>query len=202
VFIIDDDEGFLKAIARFLRAHDYEVQCYSSSTDFLAQLPTHAAGCVVTDLKMPGMNGLELQLALTESDNPLPIVFLTGHGDIPTSVTAMRSGAEDFLIKTGPKEDLLSAIERALLRDIEERKNRMHQHALSMRFAKLTPREKEVLTHVLHGRLNKQIAADLGIDERSVKRHRTHLMNKLEISSVAELGQLAAKAEISDTFSK
>jgi len=202
VFVVDDDESFLKAINRFLRANGYAAKCYSSATDFLTQRPTHAAGCVVADLRMPGMDGLALQTALARSDNPLPVVFLSGNGDIPSSVSAMRGGAEDFLVKTAPKEDLLAAVERALKRDVEQRKSRLRMNELTMRFAELTSREKEVLSYVLRGQLNKQIAANLGITERSVKRHRTNLMRKLEISSVVDLAQLAAEAGISDTIRK
>ncbi len=126
----------------------------------------------------------------------MPIVFLTGQGDIPTSVRAMRQGAEDFLTKTAPRDEVLAAIERALARDARERAERMRQRDLRARFEKLTPREWEVLGHVLSGRLNKQIAAELGIDERSVKRHRTSFMAKLAVRSVAELAQLAAGAGI------
>lgn len=199
VFVVDDDEAFLKAAGRLLKASGYDVQCYNSAMDFFAQLPPDATGCVVTDLRMPGMDGLELQSALARSDNPLPVVFLSGNGDIPSSVTAMRGGAEDFLTKTAPKKDLLSAIERALRRDVEQRQSRLRKDELMTRFAQLTPRENEVLSHVLSGQMNKQIAADLGIDERSVKRHRTNMMRKLKINSVAELGQLAAEAGIKGT---
>ena len=124
----------------------------------------------------------------------MPIVFLSGQGDIPTSVQAMRNGAEDFLTKTAPKEELLAAIERALARDGRERKERARKRELLMRFGQLTPREHEVLAYVLRGRLNKQIAAHLGIDERSVKRHRTNFMRKLDVKSVAELAQIAVEA--------
>jgi len=198
VFVVDDDPSFLATITRWLRAFGYAVKSYSSAADFLAQRPMQAAGCIVADLQMPGMDGMALQQALAQSDNPLPIVFLTGHGDIPTSVQAMRRGAEDFLIKTASKEDLLAAIERALARDKSERKVRLRQHDLLQRFAKLTPRENEVLAHVLRGRLNKQIAADLDIDERSVKRHRTSLMAKLNAQSVVELTQLADELKLSN----
>jgi len=198
VFVVDDDASFLATITRWLRAFGYAVKSYSSAADFLAQRPMQAAGCVVADLQMPGMDGMALQQALAQSDNPLPIVFLTGHGDIPTSVQAMRRGAEDFLIKTASKEDLLAAIERALARDNSERKVRLRQSDLLQRFARLTPRENEVLAHVLRGRLNKQIAADLGIDERSVKRHRTSLMAKLNAKSVVELTQLADELKLRD----
>ena len=199
VFFVDDDPSFLATMSRWLRAFGYSLESYSSATDFLAQRPIKAPGCVVADLEMPGMDGMELQRALAQSSNPLPIIFLTGHGDIPSSVQAMRLGAEDFLTKTTDKEQLLGAIERAFTRDLREREARQQQAELLSCFAKLTPRENEVLLHVLRGRLNKQIAADLGIDERSVKRHRTNMMRKLEINSVAELGQLAAEAGISGT---
>jgi len=198
VFVVDDDPSFLTTITRWLRVFGYAVESYSSAEDFLTQRPMQAAGCVVADLQMPEMDGMALQQALAQSNNPLPIVFLTGHGDIPTSVQAMRRGAEDFLIKTASKEDLLAAIERALARDKSERKVRLRQHDLLQRFAKLTPRENEVLAHVLRGRLNKQIAADLGIDERSVKRHRTSLMAKLNAKSVVELTQLADELKLRD----
>jgi FixJ family two-component response regulator len=197
VFVVDDDPSFLATITRWLRAFDYAVKSYSSAADFLAQRPMQATGCVVADLQMPEMDVMALQRTLAQSDNPLPVVFLTGHGDIPTSVQAMRRGAEDFLIKTASKEYLLAAIERALARDKSERKVRLRQHDLLQRFAKLTPRENEVLAHVLQGRLNKQIAADLGIDERSVKRHRTSLMAKLNAQSVVELTQLADELKLS-----
>jgi len=191
VFIVDDDTSFLATMSRWLRAFGYAVESFTSAKDFLAQRPMEAAGCVVADLQMPGMDGIALQEALAQSVNPLPIVFLTGHGDIPTSVQAMRSGAEDFLLKTASKEDLLAAIERALTRDLYEHRARRRQRELMLRFAKLTPRENEVLAHVLQGQLNKQIAADLRIDERSVKRHRSSVMAKLDVKSVVELTQLA-----------
>lgn len=202
VFVVDDDASFLATMTRWLRAFGYAVESYTSAADFLAQRPMQVAGCVVADLQMPGMDGMALQSALAQSDNPLPIIFLTGHGDIQTSVTAMRGGAEDFLVKTTPKETLLAAIERALARDIYERKARLRQQQLLLQFAKLTPRENEVLTHVLRGRLNKQIAADLGIDERSVKRHRTNFMAKLGVKSVVQLTQLAAELQLGDAVSE
>ena len=198
VFVVDDDVSFLTSLARLLRASGFQVKTFSSAADFLAQLSPDARGCVVTDLQMPGMNGIELQKALADSDNPLPILFLTGQGDIPTSVKAMRHGAENFLTKRDPKEELLAAVQLALARDVQDQAEHVRQRELHSRFGRLTPREREVLTHVLRGELNKQIAADLGIDERSVKRHRTSLMAKLEIQSVAELGQLAAQAGFSD----
>ena len=151
----------------------------------------------MADLQMPDIDGLALQEALAQSANPLPVVFLTGQGDIPSSVAAMRRGAEDFLVKTAPKEVVIAAIERALARDARERDERARRREQQSRFETLTPRERQVLSEVLQGRLNKQIAADLGIDERSVKRHRTNLMGKLEVKSVAELAHLAVEAGVS-----
>jgi FixJ family two-component response regulator len=196
VFIVDDDVSFLATMSRWLRAFGYTVKSFTSAADFFAHRSTDAAGCVVADLQMPGMDGMALQATLAQLDNPLPIVFLTGHGDIPTSVRAMRSGAEDFLLKTASKEDLLAAIESALTRDLYEHEIRRRQYHLAQRFAKLTPRETDVLSHVLQGGwLNKQIAAELGIDERSVKRHRHSVMEKLDVKSVVELTQLVDETQ-------
>jgi len=194
VFVVDDDMSFATGLARMLRASGYAVRSYTSAGEYLAHRPAGAAGCIVADLQMPGMDGMALQRALAQSDDPLPIVFLTGHGDIPASVTAMRHGAEDFLTKTAPRGQLLDAIHRALARDARERHARAHRRGMQARFTALSPREREVLAHVLRGRLNKQIAADLGIVERSVKRHRKSLMAKLQVRSTAEVARLAAEA--------
>jgi FixJ family two-component response regulator len=142
------------------------------------------------------MNGLDLQSALARSPNPLPILFLTGHGDIPSSVRAMRGGAVDFLEKRAPKEELLDAVRRALARDAREREERARRRELRARFDALSERELEVLSHVVRGRLNKQIAADLGIHERTVKLHRTAITRKLGVQSVAELTRLTDEAGI------
>lgn len=194
VFIVDDDDSFLRSIERLLRSNGYATECFSSAEAFLKQRPSGAAGCILADLQMPGMDGMALQATLAQSADPLPIVFLTGHGDIPISVEAMRQGAEDFLVKTAPKELVIAAIERALARNARERSALAHRQRLQSRFEKLTPREHEVLSHVMQGKRNKGIANDLGIDERSVKRHRTNLMRKLEVTSVAELVQLAVES--------
>jgi FixJ family two-component response regulator len=149
---------------------------------------------VVADLRMPEVDGLALQAALARSPQPLPLLFLTGHAETAATVRAMRAGAEDFLEKRAPKEQLLEAVQRALARDARERAARQHRQALRSRFATLTAREREVLQHVLQGRLNKQIAADLGIHERTVKIHRKSLMTKLEVRSVAALVRLVPEA--------
>lgn len=194
VRLVDDDASFLKAMARLLRASGFEVNTFSSAAEFLAHPDTDVPGCVLADLQMPGLSGLDLQEALAKFGHPLPVVFLSGHGDIPTTVQAMRSGAEDFLTKNAPKEKLLDAVKRALARDASERAERARVAALRARFTALTPREREVLAHVLAGQLNKQIADDLRIDERSVKRHRKSIMEKLQVQSVAELVHLVQEA--------
>ena len=194
VYLVDDDASFLKAVSRLLLATGHPVKTYSSAAEFLQNLPAASPGCVVADLQMPGLSGLDLQAALARTNNPMPVLFLTGHGDIPTSVRAMRQGAEDFLTKRAPKEELLDAVKRALARDARERAGRTRVQGLRDRFDALTEREREVLQHVLRGQLNKQIAADLGIHERTVKLHRTAITTKMGVPSVAELTRLAQEA--------
>ncbi|HXC35807.1 MAG TPA: response regulator [Candidatus Acidoferrales bacterium] len=198
VYVIDDDVSFLKSVSRLLSAVGYTVQAFGSAEAFLNQLAPDMTGCIVADLQMPGMDGLKLQQALAKTTNPLPIIFLTGQGDIPTSVSAMRSGAEDFLTKRAPKEDLLAAIERALERDRIERKERGRVQDLRHRFEDLSERELEVLGHVVQGKMNKEIAAYLNINERTVKLHRTNITRKLKVHSVAELTRLADEAKLFD----
>jgi FixJ family two-component response regulator len=194
VHIVDDEASFLTATSRLLRASRFAVKTFASAHAFLTQRDGDAAGCVVADLQMPGMNGLELQEALARTDNPLPILFLTGNGDIPASVRAMRGGAEDFLTKTAPKAALLDAIRRALARDALERKERLFQREARARFDTLTEREREVLGHVIRGRLNKQIADDLGTVEQTIKVHRGRVMEKMGLESVAELVRFVERA--------
>ena len=196
VHIIDDDASFLDAVSRLLRASGFLVKTFSSASEFLEQHDNDLPGCVVTDLQMPGLNGLDLQSALLRSGNPLPIIFLTGHGEIAATVSAMRAGAEDFLEKRAPKDLLVGALRRALARDVRERDARMRQRELRARFAALSERELEVLFHVVQGRLNKQIASDLGIHERTVKLHRTSITTKLGVPSVAALTRLTEEAAI------
>ena len=194
VHIVDDNASFLAAASRLLRASGFTVKTFRSAESFLTQRDENAPGCVLADVQMPGMNGLELQTALAQSPNPLPILFLTGHGDIPSSVRAMREGAEDFLEKRAPKATLLDAVKRALARDAREREARTRQREVRALFDALTPRELEVLGHVVRGKLNKQIAGDLGIHERTVKLHRTAITTKLHVQSVAELTRLTDEA--------
>ncbi len=193
VHVVDDDPSSLVAVARLLRAASYTVQTFASAAEFLAKMGD-TPGCVVADLRMPGMDGLDLQQALARGENVLPVIFLTGHGDVPTTVRAMRQGATDFLTKRAPKEDLLEAVKRALACDASQRAERGRLRELRARFDALTPRERDVLRHVVQGQLNKQIAADLNINERTVKLHRTAITTKLEVRSVAELTQLVQAA--------
>jgi two-component system, LuxR family, response regulator FixJ len=196
IHIVDDDRAFRTAISRLLRAAGLAVRVFPSATEFLTQREANAPGCVIVDLQMPEMNGLDLQAALTRTKNPLPILFLTGCGDIPSTVRAMRDGAEDFLEKGVSKETLLAAVQRALDRDTREREKRLRLRELRVLFDALSEREREVLGHVVLGKLNKQIAQDLRIHERTVKLHRTAITTKLGVPSVAELTRLTQEAGI------
>ena len=194
VYIVDDDTSFLRSVTRLLRAVGYTVETFSSARDFLDRLTPDLRGCVVSDLQMPELSGMELQETLNRTANPLPVIFLTGEGDIPTTVRAIRGGAEDFLMKISPKEKLLAAIERALERNRQERQQRARKDDLRNQFKELSEREKEVLGHVVRGKMNKEIAADLNINLRTVKLHRTNITRKLQVQSVAELTRLADEA--------
>jgi FixJ family two-component response regulator len=197
VFLVDDDAGVLKALSRLLRARGYEVQSFTSPRAFLAGHDASIPGCAVFDVSMPGLDGLELQQALSAGGSQRPVIFLTGKGDIPTSVRAMRAGALDFLTKPVDDDDLLSAIARAEKQDAGTRHANAELDRINARFAVLTPREHEVMTHVIAGRLNKQIAGDLGTVEKTIKVHRGRVMEKLGVRSVAELVRLAEKAGVS-----
>ena len=194
VYLVDDDASYLRATSRVLKGSGFGVRAFASAHEFLRQLPADAAGCVIADLKMPEMDGFELQAALARTSNALPVIILTGHGDIPSTVQAMRDGAEDFLEKRAPKEKLIAAVRRAFARDEMQRAARAKTQDAQSRLAKLSEREREVLAHVLRGALNKQIADALGICERTVKLHRTSITTKVGVQSVAELAQLAQEA--------
>jgi two-component system response regulator FixJ len=194
VFIIDDDVSFLRSISRMLRVSGFQVVTYNSAAAFLAELQPEINGCLITDLVMPGMDGMALQEALRKAGSPLPILFLTGQGDIPATVQAMKGGAEDFLTKHTPKGDLIAAVNRALAHNEQDRVRRARLLALRRSFELLTDREREILRHVVQGKLNKQIAADLGIHERTVKFHRTNITTKLQVHSVAALTRVVQEA--------
>jgi FixJ family two-component response regulator len=196
VHAVDDDPSFLLALSRLLGANGFRVQTYSSAMAFLGRGRAGEPGCLIADLRMPGMDGLDLQSALARTPNPLPIVFLTGDAETTSVVRAMRGGAEDFLEKTAKLEVLFDAVRRALARDEQAREQRRRAQALEVLFRALSSREREVLGHVLRGRLNKQIAGDLGIDERTVKSHRHSVMVKLKLRSVAALARLSHEAGV------
>jgi FixJ family two-component response regulator len=197
IHAVDDDPSYLAAVARLLRAAGYSVKTNLSADEFLARA-SDDAGCVIADLHMPGMDGLELQQALANKGIELPLVFLSGEGDIPSTVQAMRHGAEDFLTKSAPKEQLFAAVDRALARDAQQRVVSARLGALRSRVATLSPRELGVLRHVVEGRMNKQIAADLGISERTVKLHRTAITTKLKVRSVAEVTRVVQAVGLFD----
>jgi FixJ family two-component response regulator len=196
VFLVDDDPGVLKGMSRLLRARGYDVRSYASPQAFLADHDSAVPGCAVLDVAMPGLDGLALQQALTDSGVHRPVIFLTGKGDIPTSVRAMKAGAIDFLTKPVSSDVLLEAIARAEKTDAEARRHRAELAAIEAKLATLTPREREVLTHVAAGRLNKQIAGDLGTVEKTIKVHRSRMMEKLGVRTVADLVRLAEKAGV------
>jgi two-component system response regulator FixJ len=196
VFLVDDDVPFLLAQSRMLEAAGMPVIAFDSAARLLARVSPKEHGCIVTDLFMPGMSGLELQAALTAAGVELPIVFLTGRPDIPSTVHAMRDGAVDFLEKTAPCELLIDSIRRALATDVLARESRQYVAELRERFALLTAREREVLQFVLTGCMNKQIAAQLGIHERTVKLHRTAITMKLGVRSAIQISEMAHEAGI------
>ena len=196
IHVVDDDPSFRTAVTRLLRAAKYEVRCYASASEFLDSDPCANPGCILLDLQMPGLSGLDLQQSLERMEKHLPIIFLTGHGDIPASVRAMKAGAVDFLTKPVRREALLSAVQNALGVDAKGRAARAVLRELRDRYENLTPREREVLAHVVSGRLNKQIALDLGTAERTIKAHRAAIMEKLRVQSVAELVRLAQELDI------
>jgi FixJ family two-component response regulator len=191
VHVVEDDDSSRTATVRLLAKAGYRVQAYSSATAFVGASPG-GAGCVVLDVQMPGLNGLDAQDALAALPNPLPIVFLTGHGDVPGSVRAMKAGAVDFLGKPVLPETLLDAVSRALARDAESRAGRNRRAQLRARYERLTPREREVFAHLISGQLNKQAAFDLGTTEHTIKVHRRRVLEKLEADSVADLVRFAS----------
>ena len=197
VYVVDDDASFLRAVTRLLRAGGYAVISCPCATAFLRRPRTDEPACAIVDLQMPDLSGLELQAGLAKMENALPLILLTGHGDIATSVQAMKRGAEDFLTKPVKQDLLFEAVKRALARDATEREQRFRRRELQRRFDGLTPREHEVLGHLLRGKLNKQIASDLGTTERTIKAHRANLLAKVAVQSLAELSRLAEQAGIS-----
>jgi RNA polymerase sigma factor (sigma-70 family) len=194
VHVVDDDESFRKAIGRLLRATGYDVQLYESAQQLLDRLPNEGRpSCILLDVQIPGLSGPELQDRLTKLGAALPIVFLTGHGDIPTSVRAIKGGAEDFLTKPVPKNKLLDAIERSLARQQTARMRDDQLNSLRALVTTLTERERQVFELVVRGKMNKQIAHELGIAERTIKAHRQRVMTKVRVQSLAELVSVAER---------
>jgi len=191
IHVVDDDPSMRTALLRLLDAAGFETRGYSSTGEFLLQPLPDGPGCLLLDLRMPGPSGLELQEALLHKKIMLPIVFLTGHGSVDSSVRAMKAGAVDFLTKPVKRDVLLDAVGRALARNATQRTAREETDQLQVRFASLTERQREVFDRIVAGKLNKQIAAELGIAERTVKREREQVMAKLEANSAADLGRLA-----------
>jgi FixJ family two-component response regulator len=191
VHLIEDDESSRSASSRLLRSAGYTVRAYGSGSEFLAAPPT-GPGCLLLDLRLPGPSGLELQERLQATDNPLPIVFLTGHGDVPKTVRAMKGGAVDFLTKPVGAPVLLEAVARAITRDAETRMARARHAEIRTRYNRLTPREREIFAHLISGQLNKQIGFDLGITERTTKIHRRQVLTKMKASSVVDLVRMAS----------
>jgi len=193
IHVVDDDASFRTGMGRLLEACGYRVALYESAAQLLAKLPSAEFGCILLDVQMSGLSGPQLQDRLTELGNRLPIIFITGHGDIPTSVQAIKAGAEDFLTKPVAKAKLLVAVERALARSAQQQAQDLEFDALRARVSRLTPRESEVFALVVRGKLNKQIAGELGTSERTVKAHRQKVMEKCGARSLAELVLLAER---------
>lgn len=191
VCIIDDDAEFRDSVVRLLRSVGVNVREFSSVADFLKAAPSDGPTCLVLDVRMPGRSGLELQRDLAAANRNVPIIFMTAHGDIPMSVQAMKGGAVEFLTKPFRDQELLDAVEAGLARDRDRRQAEKGLAVLKERFETLSPRERQVMIHVTAGRLNKQIAADIGITESTVKVHRTHVMRKMKARSLPELSRMA-----------
>jgi FixJ family two-component response regulator len=196
VFVVDDDQSVRTSLANLLATEDYAVEIFANAAEYLARVPYSGPACLVLDVQLPGLDGLALQQQLTEENRTEQIVFITGHGDIPMGIKAMKRGAADFLPKPFGENELLTAVVRALARSAEECQQRVEVVANRARLAKLTPREFEVFRLVIAGRLNKQIASELGVTLRTIKTHRARVMQKIGAVSVAELVRLAQKAGI------
>lgn len=197
VFVVDDDRSILKSIKRLLESNGYKVETFLSAQEFMEfDYDDQGPACLILDVMMPEMTGLDLQETILSWDISMPIVFITALRDVPTSVSAMKKGAVDFLTKPFKEADLLSAVESALQKDLKMRIASNEIANLKRRFALLTRREREILSHVVSGKLNKQIAFELGISERTVKAHRSQVMEKMEAGSLAELVQIFGKLDI------
>jgi FixJ family two-component response regulator len=196
VFVVDDDPSVRTSTERLVRSVGFKVKTFGSAAEFLATPPPDGPACLVLDVRLPGQSGLDLQRELTGSGVEIPIIFVTGHGDIPMSVRAMKAGAVEFLTKPYRKNELLEAIRASIERDRASRTERLEARALRERYEQLTPREREVMALVVAGLLNKQIAGELETSERTIKFHRAHIMQKMEAESLAELVRMAGQLGI------
>ncbi len=200
VYVVDDDAPVRKSLARLLGSAGYETESFASPDEFLTHCREHpVSGCALLDVEMPGFSGLELQRQLVAAEIAIPVIFITGHGDIPMSVQAMKAGAIDFLAKPFRADDLLAAVQQAIARDRQQQSQRAALDTLAERLATLTPREREVMSLVVGGLLNKQIAAKLGTSEKTVKIHRGRVMQKMQVQSVADLVRMAERLGIGPT---
>jgi FixJ family two-component response regulator len=199
IFLLDDENSIVVALSRMLQGEGFEIRTFTSAFDFLNSHDPEVPGCLVTDVLMPQMSGLQLQRALQSSGSDRPIVFITGQGDIPTTVQAMKAGAVSFLSKPVRRADLVAAVREATDKDLVSRVLRSEQRAIRARFESLTPRERQVLALVTTGMLNKQIAAELGAAEKTIKVHRGRVMGKMQVRSAAALVHLLSR---DSSFSK
>jgi FixJ family two-component response regulator len=196
VFVIDDDPHLRASVGRLLRSLGLDAQLFASISDFLKSDPPDGPTCLVLDVSLPGESGLDLQRELAAANREVPIIFITGHGDIPMSVQAMKGGAIEFLTKPFRDQELLDAVQLGLSRDRARREDEKALAALRERFESLSPREREIMIQVAHGRLSKQIAGDIGIAEATVKVHRSRLMHKMKARSLPELSRMADKLKL------
>ena len=197
VFVVDDDPSMRRSLDTLLRSIGLDVQLFSSAQEFMPAKRPDLPGCIVLDVRLPGMSGLTFQEELAKSGIALPVIFITGHGDVPMTVRAMKAGAVEFLTKPFREQELVGAVKQALLRDLEFRKHRSETLELRERLGTLTPRERQVLALVVDGLLNKQVAGELGTTELTIKVHRGRVMRKMKAASLADLVRMAEKLKIS-----